>query len=154
MCFPDFIGPAFWIAVLRKARTEKIPEQSEMISSGQPAGPPCSKRSGNPIPLPPKSGKTALHFRHKKCRPFQACIPVPFRNFILRKAHRFGRCRPPAGWQDSYPFQEAGFFLLPRFHSCQQGFPVPCQFRIRNLLAADGLVGEHAFGVGTMYFPA
>lgn len=37
MCFPDFIGPCLWIAVLRKARTKNNRSRARMIFSVRPA---------------------------------------------------------------------------------------------------------------------
>ena len=71
------------------------------------------------------SGKTALLSDTKKCRPFQACIPVPFRNFILRKAHRFGRCRPPAGWPGFLPVPGSRIFPPAPFPLLPAGLPSP-----------------------------
>ncbi len=125
--FSRFYRPLpFGLPFCARPGRKKYRSRARMIfPSGQPAGPPCSKRSGNPIPLPPKSGKTALLSDTKKCRPFQACIPVPFRSFILRKAHRFGRCRPPAGWPGFLPVPGSRIFPPAPFPLLPAGLPSP-----------------------------
>ena len=74
--FSRFYRPsASWIAFLRKAWREKIPERSEddfFLSSQARKGRLAAK--GNPRPLPLKSGKTASFFTGKKNADLPACI--------------------------------------------------------------------------------
>ena len=75
--FSRFYRPsASWIAFLRKAWREKIPEPARMIFScpAKPARAALPQKAGNPRPLPLKSGKTASFFTGKKNADLPACI--------------------------------------------------------------------------------
>ena len=69
--------PASWIAFLRKAWQEKIPERSRMIFScpAKPFRAALRQKAGNSRPLPLKSGKTdSFLYGYKKNADLQACI--------------------------------------------------------------------------------
>ena len=71
--FSRFYRPSVsWIAFLRKAWQEKIPERSEddFFLPAKPFRAALRQKAGNPRPLPLKSGKTdSFQYEHKKCRP-------------------------------------------------------------------------------------
>lgn len=126
MCFPDFIGPCLLDCRFAQGPDGKIPEQSEddFFRPASPQGRLAAKDPAIQYLCRLKAENSAA-FRHKKCRPFQACIPVPFRSFILRKAHRFGRCRPPAGWPGFLPVPGSRIFPPAPFPLLPAGLPSP-----------------------------
>jgi hypothetical protein len=66
--------PASWIAFLRKAWQEKIPERSEddFFLSSQALQGSLAAKAGNPRPLPFKSGKTdSFLYGYKKMQTYR-----------------------------------------------------------------------------------
>ena len=125
--FSRFYRPLpFGLPFCARPGRKKYRSRARMIfPSGQPQGRLAAKDPAIQYLCRLKAEKQRCFQTQKKCRPFQACIPVPFRNFILRKAHRFGRCRPPAGWPGFLPVPGSRIFPPAPFPLLPAGLPSP-----------------------------